>query len=75
MTLLASNPQLADQGVASPLQSTDPLAAHLRDCFNAQGRAFGVLLAGESLHGLIAPRFCTTLFVVTGLLLLLGLLA
>ena len=74
MTTLASTPSKAD-GFASGASNVDSLALHLHDCFKAQGAVFGLQLFGESLHGWMAPRFCTTLVFVTGVLLLLGVFA
>ena len=44
------------------------LGAHLRDCARARGRYFSLHCWAERLHGLMLPRFCTTILVVGGLL-------
>ena len=66
---------LVDRPTPAPVRSSELLAAHLRDCFRAQGKGFGLRLMGDSLHGVIAPRFCTTLAVATGVLLLISVFA
>ncbi len=37
------------------------LHRHLQQCQRARGRWFGVALAAEWVHGLIAPRLATTI--------------
>lgn len=73
-TTVLQSPLGTHSALAAP-RSSELLAAHLRDCFRAQGRGNGLRVFGDSLHGVIAPRFCTTLVFVTGVLLLLSVFA
>ena len=75
MTTTALTSTFLDCPAGASQRSAELLAAHLRDCFRAQGRAFNLRMMGDSLHRLIAPRFCTTLVFVTGVLLLLSVVA
>jgi hypothetical protein len=68
-------PVLAAPGPFSkPLAtSADGLALgrHLLHCARARGRGFELRCLGERVHGIVGPRFCTTVFAAAGLLTLL----
>jgi len=46
------------------------LVAHVQACGQAQGPGFALRCVGERLHGLVAPRFVTTVFMATVLMLI-----
>jgi len=48
----------------SPVDLTE-LGEHLHLCRGSQGRLFGLHCAAERMNGIVAPRFITTLLVVT----------
>ena len=51
--------------VASP-----DLSRHLQQCANARGRWFGAAMLAEQVHGLVAPRFATTVALAAMVLLI-----
>lgn len=59
----ATGPAVAAlQGMPPAVQDhVHSLGQHLRQCHQAQGRFFGLGRWGHELHGLVAPRFVTTL--------------
>jgi hypothetical protein len=44
------------------------LRRHLQDCRLARGRWFPAAACAERLHGIVAPRFVTTVTLAVGLL-------
>jgi len=52
--------------------TASPLAAHLHACERARGRTFALRCAGERMHAVMAPRFCTTVFIAASLIALLA---
>lgn len=49
--------------------SASDLCRHLQQCQNARGRWFGAAMLAEQVHGLVAPRFATTVALAAVLLL------
>ena len=46
------------------------LHRHLQQCANARGRWFGAAMLAERVHGLVAPRFATTVVLAALVLLM-----
>lgn len=67
-----------DNFIASPLRVADravreqtaSLLRHLQHCEQARSRWFELSCLGETLHGIVAPRFVTTVAAVGVLLML-----
>lgn len=58
---------LGDQADTSPMELT-ALGDHLGRCQTLRGRLFALRCAADATHGLVAPRFVTTLVVAGALL-------
>ena len=58
---------LGDHTDTSPMELT-ALGDHLGRCQTLRGRLFALRCAADATHGLVAPRFVTTLVVATTLL-------
>ena len=58
---------LGDQADTSPMELT-ALGDHLSRCQTLRGRLFALRCAADATHGLVAPRFVTTLVVAGALL-------
>jgi hypothetical protein len=58
-------------GIMGRHLNTDRLSlqAHIRACDRAKGWAFTLQSVGERLHGVVAPRFVTTVFMATVLMI------
>ena len=50
--------------------SAPDLHRHLQQCDSARGRWFGAAMLAEQVHGMVAPRFATTVACAAVLLLL-----
>jgi hypothetical protein len=61
----------ADLDKAQAAHDTAPeLHRHLQQCDSARGRWFGAAMLAERVHGMVAPRFATTVACAAVLLLL-----
>jgi hypothetical protein len=58
---------LGNHADTSPMELT-ALGDHLGRCQTLRGRLFALRCAAEATHGLVAPRFVTTLVVAAALL-------
>lgn len=50
--------------------SATELGRHLQQCRSARGRWFGAAMLAEQVHGVVAPRFATTVALAAVFLLL-----
>lgn len=66
----ATTSRLQVAGVLDPVPSA--LRDHVAACERARGRDFELRCLGEWLHGLLGPRFFTTVFGATVLMTLLA---
>jgi hypothetical protein len=57
-----STATLANAVDTSPLELRD-LGAHVSRCNGCRGRLFALRCAIDAIHGFVAPRFMTTLFI------------
>ncbi len=64
-----STASFGDSADTSPMELSS-LGDHLSTCHASRGRLFGLHCVAERLHGVVAPRFVTTLVLAT---LLIGL--
>lgn len=63
-----STSSLGDSAETSPIELA-LLGSHLTGCKNLHGRLFAMQCVAQTLHGFVAPRFVTTLVVITLLML------
>lgn len=54
----------------SPQEAAPDLCRHLQQCARARGRWFGAAMLAEQVHGLVAPRFATTVALAAVVLLM-----
>ncbi|HEY4081743.1 MAG TPA: hypothetical protein VGM81_13710 [Burkholderiaceae bacterium] len=54
----------------APNDTAPDLHRHLQQCDSARGRWFGAAMLAERVHGMVAPRFATTVACAAVLLLL-----
>jgi hypothetical protein len=55
----------ADDGAETSPMELFALGAHVDRCNGSRGRMFALRCAADAMHGFIAPRFVTTLVLVT----------
>ena len=53
---------IADATDTAPMELRD-LGAHVSRCNGCRGRWFALQCAADTVHGFVAPRFVTTLFI------------
>ena len=51
-------------------EAAPDLCRHLQQCASARGRWFGAAMLAERVHGLVAPRFATTVALAALVLLM-----
>jgi hypothetical protein len=57
-----STASIADATDTSPMELSE-LGAHVSRCNGCRGRWFALRCVADAVHGFVAPRFVTTLFI------------